>query len=306
MKKKKWILGTRGSPLALWQAEHIAKKIREQYTDVSVELKIIKTQGDKILDVSLSKIGGKGLFIKEIEEALLSSDIDFAVHSLKDMPAVLPTQLTFAAIPLRADPSDVLITKEGTSLSLLPKGAVVGTSSLRRKTQLIAQRPDLKIIDLRGNIDTRLKRLEQGNFDAIILAKAGIDRLGLVYKGVNLPFIPAVAQGALALECRKDDAWLVDALQFLNDPETNLAVTAERKFLETLSGNCQVPLGAWARKVGDSWTLSAFIGDPDGGKLLKTENILLDSSQLSSIAVNQAEELLKQGGDEILQRLNSL
>lgn len=243
-------IGTRGSKLALWQAEHVRERLMRE-CGVESELVIIKTAGDQFASAAISDVGGKGIFIKEIEDSLLDGRVDLAVHSLKDVPTETPCGLVFPAITKREDARDVLISRSGKKLLELSEGARVGTSSLRRQSQLRYRRGDLQIVELRGNVDTRLRKLDAGQLDAIVLAKAGVDRLGLSGR-ITEVFPPdimlsAVGQGALALECREDDAGTRDALAALDHSETRTAVSAERALLEELEGGCQVPLGAWAR-----------------------------------------------------------
>jgi len=262
------VIGSRGSQLALWQANHIAACLRK--LGVETRLEIIKTAGDKITDVPLAQVGGKGLFTKEIEEALLAGSIDLAVHSLKDMPTGLPAGLTLAAIPEREDPRDALI---GRPLNELGAGSRVGTSSLRRAAQLHALGRGLVTENLRGNVDTRLRKLDEGHYDAIVLAAAGLRRLGwaerireLIGPGV---MCPAAGQGALAIETRDDGGAGHESARRLDDAATNVAVTAERSLLATLEGGCQVPIGAHARLDGDVLQLMAVVASPDGARVMR-------------------------------------
>ncbi|MCL4783486.1 MAG: hydroxymethylbilane synthase [Bryobacterales bacterium] len=263
-------IGSRGSKLAIWQAEWVRARLEERGLPCRIE--IIKTTGDKILDVPLARIGGKGLFTKEIEEALLEERIDLAVHSLKDLPTELPQGLTVASIPQREDPRDALV---GAALNALPRGARVGTSSLRRSAQLRALRPDLEILDVRGNVDTRVRKQREGRYDALVMASAGLTRLGLeahIAERLNPAiFLPAVAQGALAIETRDDggDAW--KACQTLSDPRATAEVTAERALLAGLGGGCQVPLGAHAQAHDDQLELRAVVVSPDGRLAIRKE-----------------------------------
>ena len=248
--KTNLIIGTRQSLLAMWQSNYIAGRLREEYPGCEVTLKKIVTKGDRILDVPLAKIGGKGLFTKEIEQELLDGTIDLAVHSLKDMPTVLPEGLCLTAITERANAGDAFVSNKYNSIEELPEGSVLGTSSLRRRAQLLARRPDLKIVDLRGNVDTRLKKLDEGQMDAIILAAAGLTRLGHADRIKEIIpqsyCLPAVGQGALAIECRTDNFKVRQMLDFLNDTATKQATDAERAFLGLLEGGCQVPIGVHA------------------------------------------------------------
>ena len=263
-------IGSRGSKLALWQAEWVKARLEEQGEACRIE--IIKTTGDKILDVPLARIGGKGLFTKEIEEALLDGQIDLAVHSLKDLPTELPSGLTVASIPQREDPRDAVV---GATLAALPHGARVGTSSLRRSAQLRALRPDLEIADIRGNVDTRLRKQQEGQYDALVMASAGLTRLGL---GEHIAayldpaeFLPAVAQGALAIETRDDGGTAWTVCRALNDPRAAAEVSAERALLAMLGGGCQVPLGAHAATNANRLELRAVVISPDGRRLVRRE-----------------------------------
>ena len=304
--KKSIVIGTRGSKLALWQAEHIASRIRERFPAIEVTLKKIVTTGDKILDVPLAKIGGKGLFTKELENAMLSGEIDLAVHSLKDMPTELPEGLMLAAITIRADASDAFVSLRYNSLDELPHGAKVGTSSLRRRAQILKYRPDLQTVDLRGNLDTRIKKLENKEMDAIILATAGLKRLGLEqYVTQILPAaicLPAVGQGALAIETRQDDAEVLLVLEFLNDNDTIAAVTAERAYLREVQGGCQVPVGVHGEVNGDQLLLEATILKIDGTREVR-EQICGNCSEAEALGVKLAQQMLAAGGKEILDEL---
>ena len=295
-------LGSRGSTLALWQAEHVRAEV-ERHTGRKVEITRIKTTGDMILDVPLSKVGGKGLFVKEIEEALLSGRIDLAVHSMKDVPTDLPEPLGICCITLREDPRDAFLSVNFDRFEDLPKGARVGTSSLRRQTQLLGMRPDLSIGQLRGNLDTRIRKMEEGQYDAIILAAAGLRRLG--WDGKIRQFlpvdvsIPAIGQGALGIEIRIRDEGTREAVAFLDDRETSLAVRAERGFLKRLEGGCQVPIAAHGTVNADAVSLSGLIGKPDGTLILRGSRSgpVLEPE---AIGAALAEELLSRGGREIL------
>jgi hydroxymethylbilane synthase len=298
----KWKVGTRRSKLALTQTKWVVAKLKGFVPEADFELHEIVTKGDRILDVTLSKVGGKGLFVKEIEQSLFDKETDFAVHSLKDMPAELPEGLVIGAIPKRVDPRDVLLSKDGKTLDELPQGALVGTSSLRRSAQILAHRPDIQIESLRGNIDTRMGKLAEGNFDAIILAAAGLERVN--FEGNISQFLPveislpAVGQGALAIECRADDEETLALLKQLDDAPTRLAVTAERSFLHKLQGGCQVPIGAYAT-VGENneVTLTGMVGSPDGKKMFK--NTATGQDPLA-LGIQVAEALLAQGAGEVL------
>ena len=296
-------IGTRQSLLALWQSNHIAACLRKKYPECEVVLKKIVTKGDRILDVPLAQIGGKGLFTKEIEEDLLSGEVDLAVHSLKDMPTVLPEGLCLTAITERANVGDAFVSNKYNSFAELPLGAVVGTSSLRRKAQLLAARPDLTIRDLRGNVDTRLRKLDEGLYDAVILAAAGLERLGhgdrikdVIPSGVCLP---AVGQGALAIECRTDDAEVRQMLDFLNDMPTVHATNAERAFLGLLEGGCQVPIGVHADVEGDKIKIEAIIAALDGSTVLRDT---IEGTATDAVALGQelGKKMLANGGQKIL------
>jgi hydroxymethylbilane synthase len=270
--KRTIIVGTRASALALVQTEQIVAALQALHPGRDFTIRHITTHGDRVLDRSLTAIGGKGVFVKEIEDALLAGTIDLAVHSLKDLPTEQPAGLLVAAVPERADPRDVLATRDGARLAELSQGARLGTSSLRRSVQLRALRPDLQIADIRGNVDTRLRKLDEGQYDGIVLAAAGLSRLGLGQRAVELfdpqVFVPAPAQGALALELRADDAELCSLLAPLDHAPTHAAVTAERAFLCGLGGGCDMPIGAYARQLQDGrLALRAMRADPDGRNL---------------------------------------
>jgi hydroxymethylbilane synthase len=296
-------IGTRGSALALAQARWTAAQISGRHPGCHVELVIIKTTGDKIQDVPLAQIGGKGLFIKEIEEALLTGQVDLAVHSLKDMPAEAPAGLMLGAVPPREDCRDAFISSRYNNLAEIPPGGRVGTGSLRRRVQLLHRRPDLEVVPLRGNVDTRLKKMETLGLDALILAAAGLNRLGLahVYRGcvAASDMLPAVGQGALGLEVRTADHGLRKIVAFLDDLPTRLAVTAERAFLARLEGGCVVPVAALALVTGDSLHLEALISDLEGRRVLR-EQRSAPLVEAASLGAQMAESLLAQGGREIL------
>ena len=301
--KTKLVIGTRKSLLAMWQSKHIASLLREQYPDCEVVLKEIVTKGDRILDVPLSKIGGKGLFTKEIENELLDGTVDLAVHSLKDMPTVLPEGLCLTAITARATVGDAFVSNKYNSLAELPAHAVLGTSSLRRRAQILAARPDLEIIDLRGNVDTRLRKLDEGQMDAIILASAGLQRLGYGerIKEIipNEVCLPAVGQGALAIECRSDNAEVRTMLDFLTDRATKIATDAERSFLNVIEGGCQVPIGVHAEVEGDKVRVEAIIASLDGKTILR-DTVTGTAVDAVELGKNLCENMLAQGGKEIL------
>ncbi|MBW2163894.1 MAG: hydroxymethylbilane synthase, partial [Deltaproteobacteria bacterium] len=270
---KKLRLGTRKSLLALSQSNWVKKEIETHWPDVNVDLVQFTTKGDKILDVPLAQVGGKGLFVKEIEDALLRKDADFAVHSLKDVPAELPEGLEVTIFPDREDPRDALISRAGFRLEELPEGARVGTSSLRRIAQLKNARPDLEVAPLRGNIDTRLRKLDEGQYDAIILAAAGLRRLGLEQRIIQLlepeVMLPAVGQGALGIEFRSMDTEVKRILASVHHEETSICVRAERAFLFRLEGGCQVPIGAFARLNGETLELEGMVGNEAGTDIIR-------------------------------------
>jgi len=303
------VVGSRQSALALTQTNQVIdaleKLAAELRLEVCFEVKKIVTKGDRILDVTLSKVGGKGLFVKEIEQALLNGEIDMAVHSMKDMPALLPEGLVNGAVPLRQDPRDCLISREGVDLDGLPHGAKVGTSSLRRSSQLLAYRPDLKLEWIRGNIDSRLRKLETEGFDAILLAAAGLKRMGWEDRITSyLPVeicLPAVGQGALGIQCRENDAELLELLGRYQDGDTARTVAAERSLLASLNGGCQVPIGAYAVLGEDGKTvhLTGMVGKPDGSLLLKESAIGTDPETLGR---EVARLLADKGADEILEQ----
>ncbi len=299
-------IGTRGSKLALRQSEWIKAQLEAHHEGIQVDLIKIKTTGDKILDTPLSKIGGKGLFVKEIEEALLSNRIDVAVHSMKDVPAELPDPLMLSTFPPRENPADALIARGNRSLSELPKGARVGTSSLRRGAQLLHIRPDLTLIPLRGNVDTRLGKLKAGELEAVILAAAGLNRLGLASVITHTisfdQLLPAVGQGALGLEVRRDDESIIGALDFLNHPDTRTAVTAERAFLKTLEGGCQVPIAGFAEIHGNTLSFEGLVAELDGSKIYR-EALTGHPDDAAKIGVQAAEKLLSSGAGDVLKRL---
>lgn len=304
--REKIIIGTRSSELALWQANHIADLLRKAYPAMRVEQKRITTTGDKILDVPLAKIGGKGLFTKELELEMLAGAIDLAVHSLKDMPTALPERLFISAVTKRLDPYDALVSPRFSSLADLPYGAKVGTSSLRRKAQLLSVRPDLNIFDLRGNVGTRLRKLTEEGLDAVILAAAGLKRLGLAERIAEiLPkevCLPAVGQGALAIESRVDDAELTALLAFLNDAETVCATTAERAFLRKVEGGCQVPVGVYAAEEKGLLRVEAIIASVDGKTVIK-DAVRGEAGEAAMLGETLAVRMLDAGGRAIMESL---
>jgi hydroxymethylbilane synthase len=315
-KRSKIIIGTRGSKLALWQANWVREKLSSMYPNLQFEIEKIKTTGDKILDAPLAKIGGKGLFVKEIEEALLARKIDLAIHSMKDVPAETPQGLQIQAICEREDPRDVLISKEGLLLNKLPDGSIIGTSSLRRTVQLKASRKDIAIKPLRGNVDTRLKKLKEGEFDGIILAFAGVKRMGyddMVTEAFPTEtIIPAVGQGAIGIETRVDDEFINELIKPLNHTNTAICVLAERAFLSVMGGGCQVPLACHAKIENNSLHLVGMIGDPEEKveliKGFKQCKLSCPSSSLQEVIEagrKLATDLLNWGGKEILSRIYS-
>lgn len=277
MNSRKLVLATRRSALALAQARAYARSLEAAVPGLAIDELHVVTTGDRILDVSLSKIGGKGLFTKEIEQALFERRADFAVHSFKDVPAQLDETFVIACIPKRADARDVLVSRTGVSLSELPQGAKVGTSSLRRRLELLAKRPDLHVVEMRGNVDTRLRKLDEGEFDAIVLAAAGLHRLGLAHRITEAlapeAFIPAAGQGALAIQCRADDAETRRILASLHDLETAIAVACERGAMVTVGGSCTVPFGAHAMREGDQMRVRAVLANEDGSDPRRVERV---------------------------------
>lgn len=298
-------IGSRGSQLALWQANHIAVLLREHGHEVEIE--IIHTTGDKIRDVALAKVGTKGMFTKEIEEALSASAIDLAVHSLKDLPTELSPKFELAAIPKREDPHDVLCSAKYSGIQELPQNGRVGTSSLRRQAQLKAIRSDLQVHSLRGNVDTRIRKLQEGDYDAIILAAAGLKRLGrteLIRQIISEDIMcPAVGQGALAIEIRADDHETKKLLSFLNDAESFLATTCERALLQTLGGGCQVPIGAFAKSRNGRLHLQAVVAHPEGREILRESGEGNDAKELGK---SVGERLLRNGAQRILEAVYSV
>lgn len=304
--KKILRIGTRGSQLALWQARWVQQAIERQWPGTNIELVIIKTTGDKITDVPLAKVGGKGLFVKEIEEALMDGRIDLAVHSMKDMPAELPHGLSISAVPERENPLDALISNNNAYLDQLPPGARVGTSSLRRSSQLLHRRPDLNILALRGNLDTRLKKLSDGNLDAIVLATAGLKRLGLGHLITTVlepdVMLPAVGQGALCIESRTHDNRTSQIVISLDHAATHLAVIAERAFLHRLEGGCQVPIAAFSTIENERLEMTGLVAEVDGSVLIQ-ETASGPCEQAASLGNELAETLMARGAGAILERL---
>lgn len=302
MMKNKVIIGSRGSKLARAQAELIKDTLKKNYPDLILGIKIIKTTGDRILDAPLSKIGGKGLFTKEIEEALLAKKIDLAVHSMKDLPTDIPMGLEIGAITRREDACDVLVSQESYVLGELQKGAKVGTSSLRRRAQILSIRPDLEIMDLRGNLDTRLKKLENGLYDAIILAYAGISRLGLKLPMIKISFdemLPQAGQGALGIEIRNDDADTRNLVKILDEADSRMTIEAERALLSGLGGGCQVPIGVYAKIEGEKIIVKAGVFSIDGKTAIRDE-ASGNKNEAVTIGKQLAESVIKKGAKKIL------
>ena len=301
-------IATRGSPLALWQAEHIRTRLRERLPDLDVELVLYKTKGDKILDTALAQVGGKGLFVKELEDALLRGDADLAVHSMKDVPVDLPDGLTLGAFSEREDPRDALVSSYARSLEELRQGARVGTSSLRRRAQVLEKRPDLEVITLRGNVGTRVDRMGVLYLDAVILASAGLKRLGMGHRIACFfsedEMLPAIGQGVLGIEIREGDREVRDLISFLNHRETEVTLRAERAFLRRLEGGCQVPIGARAVLDDGMVRLTGMVGDLNGDPVIR-ETDARSPEQAEELGETLADRILERGGREILDRLYS-
>jgi len=300
-------IATRSSPLALWQAEEVSRRLKEIYPDLDIQLVTMKTKGDKILDTPLAKVGGKGLFVKELEAGMLAGDADIAVHSMKDVPVEFPEGLELSLIMQREDPRDAFVSNKYQQLADLPDGAVVGTSSLRRQTQINEKFPNLKLDWLRGNVNTRLKKLDDGNFDAIILAAAGLKRLGFEARISSFlepeVSLPAIGQGAIGIEARKDDEPVKQLLAPLADEDTTKRVLAERAMNETLKGGCQVPIAGYALLQGDDLYLRGLVGKPDGSRVIRAE-IRGPADQAAALGKKLGQELLSQGAGEILAALH--
>ena len=305
-------IGTRGSELAVWQANEVIRLLHVTHPGVAVEHQIFRTVGDKVIGTPLSKIGDKGLFTRELEDALIAGVIDMAVHSLKDLPTSLPGLLALGAVIEREDPRDALVAPRGTSLATLKAGARVGTSSLRRRAQLLARRPDFRVLDVRGNLPTRLAKLERGEYDALVLAHAGLIRLGRAEAVAEVidsaVLVPAVGQGALGVEIRAHDPQTAALLSELDHLPTRLATASERAFLGRLEGGCQVPVGAYATLRDGSLTLTGVVADLDGTATVRgVESCVVHSAADAAVAgVRLAERLLAQGADEILARVRAL
>lgn len=302
-------IATRKSQLALWQAEHVAALLREAHPGIEIELVPLVTQGDRIQDRTLAAIGGKGLFIKELEVALADLRADIAVHSMKDVPADIPGELMIGAVLTRADPRDALVTTSGIErIEALPHGALVGTSSLRRQAQLCALRVDLRIEALRGNVDTRIRKLDAGGMDAIILACAGLIRLGLQSRITSRidpdVCLPAVTQGVIGIECRRSDTRTLDLLRPLEDPATRLCMDAERAFAARLGGSCQSPIAAYAELAADRMTLRGLVAEPDGSRVLR-ESLSGSSEKPAALGEQLADRMLAAGAGALLERLRT-
>ncbi|MGR8941257.1 MAG: hydroxymethylbilane synthase [Gammaproteobacteria bacterium] len=299
-------IATRKSPLALWQAHHVAQRLELTFPAVKTELVQMTTKGDRILDAPLAKVGGKGLFVKELEQGMLEGDADIAVHSMKDVPVEFPEGLHLAAILQREDPTDAFVSNHFSRLDDLPANARIGTSSLRRQCQIKQRFPDAEIMPLRGNVNTRLSKLDSGDFDAIILASAGLIRLGMAERikerldpAISLP---AIGQGAIGIECRRDDPEINALLAALHDADTGLCVTAERAMNNRLQGGCQVPIAGFAEKHGERLFMRGLVGSPDGSLLYRSEG-WSDLAQAEALGKRLADDLLAQGADKILSAL---
>jgi hydroxymethylbilane synthase len=299
-------IATRQSPLALWQAEHVAALLKQAFPHVKTELVKMVTRGDKILDAPLAKIGGKGLFVKELEQGMLEGNADIAVHSMKDVPIDFPEGLHLAAILEREDPTDAFVSNHYQSLDDLPENARIGTSSLRRQCQIKARFPNAEILSLRGNVNTRLAKLDAGDYDAIILASAGLRRLGMAERiRQSLPTeisLPACGQGAIGIECRVDDVEINEMLKALHDENTAICVIAERAMNAKLNGGCQVPIAGFAQLENDKIVMSALVGNPEGSVIYRTEGRAV-REQVVYLGERLADELLSQGAAEILKAL---
>jgi hydroxymethylbilane synthase len=300
-------IATRKSELALWQANHVGSLLREQYPGITVELLPMVTKGDIILDQPLAKIGGKGLFLKELERALLNGDADIAVHSMKDVPVQQVPELVVDVMLERANPFDALLSRDGRTLSELPEGACIGTSSLRRQCQLRSIRPDISVRDLRGNVNTRVRKLREGEYDAIILACAGLERLEmgeLISETLEPPqWLPAATQGTIGVQCRNGDRAVVDLIEPLKDPEAVLRTRAERAVATVLEGSCQVPLAVFAEINGEEMRIRGMVGTPDGSQILRAEQTG-STGEVDRLSAAVADELLNQGAGRIIAALS--
>ena len=306
---KRLRLGTRGSKLAQWQAQAVVQRLRDYYPDLQVEIVIVKTIGDKILDVALSRIGDKGLFTKELEKALFDGDIDIAVHSLKDLPSQLEEGLRLAAVLPREHPGDVLISRSGLKYHELPAGSVLGTSSLRRTAQIKATRPDIRVVDIRGNVETRIKKMEEQQLDGIILAYAGVKRLGLEqWITDQLAFevmLPATGQGIIAIEARDPDAQISSLLEPINYKETFIEMQAERAFLSRLEGGCQVPIGSLAKSSANSLKLQGLVASLDGKQIIR-DSVIASNQDPVQLGLELAERMLATGAEDILNSIRNM
>ena len=299
-------IATRKSPLALWQAEEVSRQLKLHHPDIKIELVKMTTKGDKILDAPLAKVGGKGLFVKELEQGILDGDADIAVHSMKDVPVEFPAGLYLPIIMQREDPSDAFVSNTYASLEDLPEDARIGTSSLRRQLQIKNTMPNTRMLDLRGNVNSRLQKLDNGDYDAIILASAGLIRLGFEDRiKSKIPpeqSLPAIGQGAVGIECRENDDRILSLLQPLNHADTHTRLSAERAMNNRLNGGCQVPIAGFALLEGDEIYLRGLVGRPDGSEVVRDE-LRGPASQAESIGIQLAERLLEQGADAILRDL---
>ena len=303
------VIGSRGSELALWQAEWVRKELIKTYRDIKIEIRVIKTEGDLVLDKPLALMGGKGVFIKEIEQALLTEEIDIAVHSCKDLPTQMTEGLIIGAIPVRETPSDVLITADGAGIDSLKPNSVIGTGSLRRAAQLLHNRKDLKTVDIRGNIPTRLRKFNESNWEGMILAYAGLKRLNLLNENCVIldhkDMLPAVAQGAIALQIRAEDTKILDTISALNDKDSSDAVTAERSLLRRLEGGCQIPVGAISKVEDGELTIESQITNLNGVDAVR-DRVSGDRDDAEKLGIELAEKLLRGGGKEILSEISEL
>lgn len=306
MADSKLRIATRKSPLALWQARYVQEALKARHPELDIDLVTMSTQGDRILDTPLAKVGGKGLFVKELEVGMLEGRADLAVHSMKDVPVEFPQGLCLGAVLPREDPRDVLISNKFSNLHELPEGARVGTSSLRRQCQLRAMRPDLQVLDLRGNVNTRLKKLDNGEYDAILLAAAGVKRMGwearITERLVPEQFLPAIGQGAIGIEMRGDDQRVASLVGELNDPQTAIRIQAERALNEALQGGCQVPIAGYSEISQGVIVLRALVGRPDGTQLVHG---VISGKPEDAVELGQvlAEDLLSRGAREILREV---
>ena len=308
MKKAKLIIGTRGSELALWQTNWVKDKLQKSFPSLSFETEIIKTKGDKILDSSLSQIGDKGLFTREIEKQLLSGGIDLAVHSLKDLPTVLPEGLAIGAVSERVDQRDILISKKYESIGELPQGAKVATGSLRRRSQLLNYRPDLNVVDIRGNLNSRFRKFDESDLDAMILAHAGVNRLAIDgYIKTIIPtdiMLPATCQGIMGVEVRENDKAVMNLMKVINNRHSEIESKAERSFLNRLEGGCQIPVGVYSRSADYSMYMEGMVGTLDGSIVIR-ERIIGNDSKPEELGHNLALMLLEKGANPILEEIRN-